>query len=111
MPEPADVSWWSACTRKYNRAPINTAPSPQTVPTNVALSAMRSPAPPITLRGVAHERCLAKDLSRIAPSGREKLSKVATHTQYFAVALPRTIEVRLQAASQTSEAKNKWTPT
>jgi hypothetical protein len=39
------------------------------------------------------------------------LSEVATHTQYFVPAVPRMIEVRVQAAIQTSEAKKRWTPT
>src|SRR5262249_17757831 len=94
----------SARIRNHRRLTMSIAPTSQIAPTVVALSATRRPASPIAPSGRAHARCVAKDLSRMAPKGRTKLSDVATHTQYFAVALPRTLEVRTQAANQTSEA-------
>jgi hypothetical protein len=59
---------------------------------------------PIMDMGAAHERWDVQTLSTAAPSGKMKLSDVATQIQYFVVALPRGIDVRTQAANQTSEA-------
>ena len=44
-----------------------------------------------------------------ALSGKMKLSDVATQIQYFVVAVPRCIDVRSQAAIQTTEAYRRWT--
>ena len=54
--------------------------------------------------GEAQLRCRASNLSTSATSGSIKLSDVASQIQYFVVALPRGIEVRSQAASQTMDA-------
>jgi len=60
--------------------------------------------PPTTPSGVAHERCDIQNLSKNAPIGKIKLSAAATQIQYLVVALPRGIDVKTKAASQTSEA-------
>jgi hypothetical protein len=64
---------------------------------------------PMMLSGAAHERWDAQNLSRTAPSGKMKLSDVATQIQYFVVELPRPIDVRTQAVSQTIEAYRRCT--
>ena len=37
-----------------------------------------------------------------------KLSEVATQIQYFAVALPRRVDVSANAAIQTIDAQSRW---
>jgi len=59
---------------------------------------------PMMPNGVAHERWDDQNLSRTAPTGRMKLSEVATQIQYFVVALPPRMDVRAQAANPTIEA-------
>src|SRR5205807_8055521 len=114
-PRPAAAAWaaarWSARSRQPSRASIKAAPSSHTTPSTAAAVPLEMPfaTSPTRLSGVAHERCDAKDLSSAAPSGRTKLSAVATQIQYFVVALPPRIEVRAQAASPTIDAYRRWT--
>jgi hypothetical protein len=61
----------------------------------------------MTPSGVAHERRDAKTVSRAAPSGKKKLSMVATQIQYFVVALTPRIDVRTHATNPTMEANRR----
>lgn len=63
----------------------------------------------MTPSGVAHEKCDVHNLSTTAPTGKMKLTAVATQIQYLMVALPRGIDVKTKAANQTSEANRRWT--
>ena len=65
---------------------------------------MTAQTAPMMLSGLAHARCGANNLSTTAPTGKMKLSEVASQIQYLVVAVPRGMEVRTQAASQTIEA-------
>jgi len=70
---------------------------------------LRLAASPMMLRGVAQEKCDVQNLSTTAPSGKMKLSAVATKIQYLVMALTRGIDVKTKAANQTSEANRRWT--
>src|SRR5579864_1440394 len=99
----------SARSRRESRVNIRSAPASQVVTTTVAFRATIRPTSPAGLNGLAQNRYADRDLSRIAPNGKTKLSDVATQIQYFTVALPRPIDVRRRAATQTSEAFRRWT--
>src|SRR5260370_14882576 len=97
--------------RKERRGTTKIAPSNHTTESIEAIHPreMVFAKPPIMPSGAAHERWDAQSLSATAPTGRTKLSEVATQIQYFVVALPRPIDVRTQAANQTMEAYRRWT--
>jgi len=59
--------------------------------------------------GLAQEKCIAHIRSRIAPTGKKKLTDVAVQIQYLVVALPRGTDVRAKAARQTIDANYRWT--
>src|SRR5258706_5247290 len=99
----------SARIRKQSRVIIKVAPSNHT---NESITATRPremvfAKSPIMPSGAAHERWDAQSLSATAPTGRTKLSAVATQIQYFVVALPPRMEVRDHAAIPTIEAYTK----
>jgi hypothetical protein len=58
---------------------------------------------------VAHTTRDAPNPLKKPPSGTRKLTEVATQIQYFAVAAPLQMEVKIHAARHTSEAKRRCT--
>jgi hypothetical protein len=62
----------------------------------------------MTPSGLAQEKCVAHNRSRIAPTGKKKLTDVAVQIQYFVVALPRGTDVSAKAASETIDANIRW---
>src|SRR4029077_17972781 len=96
--------------RRHRRANITAAPTDQTAE-NAAIAgplkkmAFCAAAP---MSGVNQPKREGHNRSGARLSGNRKLSDVATQIQYFAVAVPRCIDVSSQAAIQTIEAYRRW---